>query len=107
VCGTKKSNKNASYCSKSCKAKHFNLPKEKTSGYTKEYIEQLIWSEPYTIAAIAVGLSDNGLKKMAIRLGCIMPPPRFHVKSQTDKELIKDALIPQWRTWQINAGVVK
>lgn len=78
-----------SYCSKSCAGKHLNPTTESTSGYTKDFIESLIWELPFTRGAKEVGLSDNGLRKMAIRMGCTMPPERFHVKSEELKKKIK------------------
>jgi 5-methylcytosine-specific restriction endonuclease McrA len=74
-----------SFCSKSCAAKYANPALESKEGYTKEYIETIIWSMPFTKGCKIVGLSDNGLRKMAIRLGCLMPPSHFHVKSEEFK----------------------
>lgn len=74
------------YCSKSCSGKHLNPSTEIVAGFTREYIESVIWSMPFTKGSKIVGLSDNGLRKMANRLGCRMPPERFHTKSETFKE---------------------
>lgn len=83
--------RDTTYCSKSCAAK-FKQKDKKTEvklGLTKEYIQQLIWNKPLSIGCKEVGLSDNGLKKMAVRLGCIMPPLRYHVKSEEEKKRLK------------------
>lgn len=91
-CGTefKPAKFEQSFCSKSCGTKYNNPSAEQINGYTKEYIQTLIWNKPLSIGCKDVGMTDNGLKKMAIRLGCIMPPARYHVKSPTDKQRIKE-----------------
>lgn len=81
-----------SYCSKSCAGKHLNPSKESIEGYTKEFIESLIWEMPFTKGSKVVNLSDNGLRKMAIRLQCTMPPSHFHVKTKEYKDRIKKEL---------------
>lgn len=80
-----KPTKNISYCSNDCKYKGqilFSKP-------TKEEVQEIIWSMPYTKAGKLLGMSDVGVRKLAIRLGCIMPPARFHTKSKEYKERIK------------------
>lgn len=56
---------------------------------TKEDVQQLIWDKPFSVGCKDVGLTDNGLKKMAIRLECIMPPLRYHVKSDLEKKRLR------------------
>lgn len=89
------------FCSKSCATKYNNPASETEFGYTKEYIEKMIWTYPYTVCGTKLGLSDNGIKKMAVRLNCVMPPSRFHNKSIKDKELLRSNSFPDWRDWKI------
>lgn len=100
VCGSSfKVNYSKSFqvcCSKSCatKLRSKDICTDKVLGLTKEYIQNLIWDKPFSVGCKDVGLTDNGLKKMAVRLGCIMPPSRYHTKSTIDKvELRKKLLI--------------
>lgn len=67
---------NIKYCSVSCS----NESKIKLNSLSKEDLEKLIWTTPYSVIAKQFNCSDNGVKKWAIRLNCILPPPRFHVK---------------------------
>lgn len=64
------------YCSDGCKHKASVLHKE----VTKEYLEPLIWEFGYSGLKDTLNMSDKGIKKMAIRLGCTIPPPYFHQK---------------------------
>lgn len=89
------------FCSKSCATKYRNPASENEFGYTKEYIEKLIWTYPFTVSGNKIGMTDNGLRKMALRLSCIMPPSRFHTKSVKDKELIRSEYFPEWRNWLV------
>lgn len=79
-------------CSKSCAGKLLQLGKktEDKLNISKEVIEKLIWDKPFSIGCKDVNLSDNGLRKMAIRMGCIMPPDRYHTKSIADKKRIRE-----------------
>ena len=64
------------YCSTKCQ--NYSNVKDKT--ITKELLEPLIWEYGFTKTASIFNYSDNGIKKRAISLGCVMPPPYFHVK---------------------------
>jgi hypothetical protein len=64
------------YCSSGCGHKS----REKLPEMSKEELEYLIWHNSLSSLVPILGMSDNGIKKLAIRLGCLMPPPRFHVK---------------------------
>ena len=54
--------------------------KTKLDGLTKDELEYLIWTEPFTKLGAIFSCSDNAIRKWAIRLGCTFPPTRFHVK---------------------------
>lgn len=89
------------FCSKSC-AQFFANKYTKTEvvqNLTKEFVQQLIWDKPYSIGCKEVNLSDNGLKKMAVRMGCVLPPNMYHNKSIKDKKRIREETF--------NAGVEK
>lgn len=89
------------FCSKSC-TQLFAKKDTKTEALqnlSKEFVERLIWDKPYSIGCKEVNLSDNGLKKMALRMGCIMPPSLYHNKSVKDKQRIREEIF--------NAGVAK
>lgn len=75
-------NKTNKYCSTICYIKS----KIKLDGLSKEELEILIWTEPFTKLAKQFNCSDNGIRKWAKRLGCIMPPPRFHVKMLSEEQ---------------------
>lgn len=64
------------YCSTDC----LHLDRIIHKDITKEWLEPLIWEFGYTGLKPLLGMSDKGIKKMAIRLGCITPPPYFHQK---------------------------
>lgn len=88
----KESKEHQECCSKSCAGKLFQLGKktEDKLNTSKEAIEKLIWDKPFSVGCNDVSLSDNGLRKMAIRMGCIMPPDRYHTKSIADKKRIRE-----------------
>lgn len=69
-----KANKN--YCSINCLAKS----NTRLNSLTKDELELLIWTNSFTSLGKQFNCSDNGVRKWAIRLKCLMPPPRFHVK---------------------------
>lgn len=79
---------NGKHCSYSCLKESY---KDKVD-ISKEELEDLIWEVPYTKVATLLGISDNGVKKRAIALGCILPPPRFHVRSKQVREKIRKEL---------------
>jgi hypothetical protein len=58
-------------------------------GITKEELELLIWTLPFTQVGLKLGCSDNGVRKWAKRLGCLMPPSRFHVKFLNEEVKLK------------------
>lgn len=68
-------------CSRTCQA--LNSCKVIIS---KEDLEPLIWSMSFTKLGKLLGLSDNGVRKKAKSLGCKMPPPFFHNKSEKYKQ---------------------
>ena len=78
VCGSVFIQKNVRqvFCSTKCSSSNTR----KLDGLSKEELEYLIWSTPYTLLGKKFNCSDNGVRKWSIRLGCILPPPRFHVK---------------------------
>ena len=80
------------FCSKEC----YDLYLIKVPNVTKEYLEELIWSMPFTKAGKLLNLSDVGIKKMAIRLGCTMPPSRFHTKVKSKEEKLKEYIRCCW-----------
>ena len=71
------------FCSVNCA----DSQKVKDKELTKDILEPLIWSVPYSKLGPKLGYSDNGIKKRAMKLGCLMPPPLFHSKflKQEDK----------------------
>lgn len=73
------------YCSNECR----NAAQVRITDITKEELEWLIWTKPYTLVGKHLGITDSGVKKVAKRLNCIMPPSRFHVKILDVKEKIK------------------
>lgn len=77
--------KNIKFCSTICANAHSVIHKE----LTKEFIQKLIWDKPYSVGCKEVNLSDTGLRKTAKRLGCILPPDRYHVRSTKDKISIR------------------
>lgn len=79
------------YCSNLCSSRS-NI---KLDFLSKEDLEYLIWTEPYTQLANKFNCSDTGIRKWAERLKCMMPPSRFHSRTFTkDKriEMYKAAL---------------
>jgi len=74
--------KNIVFCSIACRSKS----QIKLDSLNKEELEELIWSYPFTVLAKQFNCSDNGIRKWAIRLDCLMPPTRFHVKYK-DQEI--------------------
>lgn len=81
------------HCSSKCSTKHTRRDscRDVQLGLTKEFVQQLIWDKPFSVGCKEVNLSDNGLKKMALRLGCIMPPAYYHSKSSTEKIRLREA----------------
>lgn len=79
---------NLKFCSRECRT----LASEKIS-ISKELLQELIWDQPYTKVAELLGLSDKGVKKKAISMGCIVPPPYYHCKSAIYKDKIKKEII--------------
>lgn len=79
-------------CSEVCKGIRSRNP---VSSISKEELEKLIWTHPYTCVASMLGLSDNGVRRRAKSLGCLMPPSRFHLKSYNQrKEIASKYCIP-------------
>lgn len=52
----------------------------------KDLLEKLIWYYPAIVVAKEYGLSDKGIIKKARSMGCLMPPPYFHNKSEKFKQ---------------------
>ena len=70
------------YCTQECHKSNTsisNLP-------PKKELEILLWTIPYTLLAKKFNCSDSGLKKAATRLGCLLPPSRFHSKMLTESQ---------------------
>lgn len=65
---------------KFCSVKCAHVPQQKLNNLTREELEYLIWTKPFTTLAKQFNCSDNGVKKWAQRLGCRLPPSRFHNK---------------------------
>jgi hypothetical protein len=73
------------YCSRSCSSKSTL----KLDSLTREELEYLIWTEPFTKLAVKFNCSDNGIKKWAKRLKCLLPPSRFHTKKFSTDDRLK------------------
>ena len=71
------SRESTSFCSPKCAHSNNIIHKD----ITKEYLEPLIWELGYTGLKPLLNMSDNGIKKMAKRLGCLLPPAYFHQKN--------------------------
>lgn len=72
-------------CSNKCRCIQNRDPKVQI---TKEELEYLIWRNPFTCVGSIIGLSDNGVRRRAQSLGCLMPPARFHTKSVKQRKEI-------------------
>lgn len=79
---------NLKYCGNICRA-----ASQVTTDVTKKQLQSLIWDMPYTKVSKILSLSDKGVKKRAVALGCVLPPPRFHVKSTKEKERIRKEIL--------------
>ncbi len=82
---------NQQYCSITC----YNKSIIQLDGLTKEELEYLIWTQPFTKLALQFNCSDNGIRRWAKRLGCSFPPSRFHVKGfslETKEKLYFDTI---------------
>jgi hypothetical protein len=77
-CGTTFKQKESSqiFCSIDCTNKYRVL----LDGLTKEELEYLLWTTNYSELGKQFRCSDNGIRKWAKRLRCIMPPSYFHSK---------------------------
>jgi hypothetical protein len=73
------------YCSKTC----HSMGQVKNKNIDKKELEQDIWTQPYSCLISKYGLSDVGIKKRAIALGCKIPPPYFHNKSKEYREHLR------------------
>lgn len=79
------------YCTQECRRNSMGIPDLPV----KEELEVMLWTTPYTILAKKFNCSDKGIKKAATRIGCLLPPSRFHSKMYTENqrlELYKAAL---------------
>jgi hypothetical protein len=74
------------FCSVPCAVKYST----KLDGLTKEELEYLIWTQPYTSLAKQFNCSDNGIRKWARRLQCTMPPSMFHNKFISIEDKLKE-----------------
>jgi hypothetical protein len=72
-----------------CSHKCAQISSIKLDGLTKQELEYLIWTRPFTLLAKQFNCSDTGVRKWAIRLGCVLPPPYFHSKVK----VLKDKLV--------------
>ena len=73
------------FCSNECRISS----QIKLDGLSTKQLEYLIWTESYTSLAKQFNCSDNGIKKWAIRIGCRLPPSRFHVKFVTKEKKLE------------------
>ena len=73
------------YCSTKCAASSRVIIQ-----ISKEMLERDIWYYPYTSLTHKYGLSDVGLKKRAKSLGCKIPPPYFHSKTDGYKASLRE-----------------
>jgi hypothetical protein len=71
------------FCSTECYSNS-----RKTFEVSKEELEVYIWTLGFTKTAKIFKVSDNAIKKRAIKLGCRMPPPYFTQKSSEEKATI-------------------
>lgn len=69
------------YCSISCKS----LAAVKNKNIDPGILQKEIWHIPFSRLGPLYGMTDMGIRKRAIALGLLMPPPRFHTKSTLDK----------------------
>lgn len=72
--------------SKYCSIKCSSIDNIKLDSLSKEELEQMIWAKPFVYLAKQFNCSDNGIRKWAKRLNCIMPPPYFHSKNHSEEE---------------------
>lgn len=79
----------SSYTTKYCCLKCKGLATVKNTNITLEELQYDIWRFPYTKLTTKYNLSDVGLKKRAKALGCRVPPPYFHNKTEGYKESIR------------------
>jgi hypothetical protein len=73
-----------------CTIKCAHISSIKLDGLTKEDLEYLIWTKPFTVLGEHFNCSDNGVRKWAKRLGCLFPPPYFHSKVPRLKDKLKE-----------------
>jgi hypothetical protein len=73
------------YCTPKCA--QLGSRKIDYSSIDKEELETNIWMLGFTKAGLLYGYSDSGLKKLAKKLGCNMPPPYFHQKVKPENRL--------------------
>lgn len=78
TCGNIFTQKNTTqrYCTTNC----YNKSLIQLDGLTKEELEYLIWTQPFTTLAKQFNCSDNGVRSWAKRIGCTFPPSRLHVR---------------------------
>lgn len=57
---------------------------------TKEELEPLIWNYSYSYLSGLYGMSDVGIKKRAMSLGCNMPPPRFSSRTEAYRKELRN-----------------
>ena len=98
ICGNlfKKRHVLQKYCSNKCRISS-NI---KLDSLSVEELEYLVWTESFTNLGKKFNCSDNGIKKWAIRLGCRLPPSRFHVKFITKEKKLEqyNRQVVEWNT---------
>lgn len=57
---------------------------------TKAELESMIWNIPIIYIAKYYGVSDTSIRKRARLLGCTLPPPYFHNKTEECKALLRE-----------------
>lgn len=72
------------YCSQKCAS----LARQKKShnSFDKSLLEKQIWELGFTQTGKIYGYSDTGIKKLAKKLNCALPPPYFHNKIRSSEE---------------------
>lgn len=87
VCSTEfyRSDATSKYCSPKCNS----ISQIRNKDITSEILQKELWYFPYTYLATKYVLSDMGIKKRAKAMGLLLPPARFHVKSESEKQRLR------------------
>lgn len=60
--------------------------------FTREALHELVWSEPRTVLATRLGVSDTGLAKACAKAGIPMPPRGYWTRVAAGKPVVKASL---------------